>query len=469
MKNIFSRIFISLITAIAVSGFSQNSIKPSSENEEVNLFSNDVAHPCISEAEYKMIENECKKNILLLGLDKVEKSTNSVALQWPVRAANGLNDYSFYHISAYVDLNTATGVIQDNNCGANTYDGHRGTDISTWPYSFLKMDNDMVEVVAAAPGTIIAVHDGEFDKNCSGNSLTANYIMIQHADGSSALYWHMKKNSVTTKTVGQTVVAGEYLGVVGSSGSSSGPHLHFEVRTGTFDANTRIDPFFGSCNSTITTSWWENQKTYKETAIVKASVHATDVVVPGCPNTETLNQGEVFVVPFQGTGLAPGYAKFYIFIRDEISGLNAELKILNPDGSTFNSWVYNSTSNNKTKMWGFSKLLPTTPGIYTFQAQYNGITTSSEFEITTTSGVENGLKNPAFKIFPNPSNGQITIEKQDQTLQKIEIFNVLGKVILESDLLDPKTVIHINESKGLYFYCIKEENTVVCSGKLMVD
>jgi murein DD-endopeptidase MepM/ murein hydrolase activator NlpD len=81
------------------------------------------------------------------------------------------------------------------------------------------MDNNLVEVIAAAPGTILAVHDGEFDRNCTSNSLTANYIMIQHADGSQALYWHMKNVSVTTKTVGQTVTAGEHLGVVGSSGS----------------------------------------------------------------------------------------------------------------------------------------------------------------------------------------------------------------------------------------------------------
>lgn len=467
MKKLFPPIFILLICSFAVNVFSQDILSTTSDDEENNLMVNDAEHPCITEAEYKIIENECNKNIQLLGLDKVKKTKNSVALEWPLQAANGLNDYSYYHISAYVDLNAAAGAIQDNNCGTNTYDAHRGTDISIWPYNFLKMDNNMVEVIAAAPGTIIAVHDGEFDKNCAGNTLTANYIMIQHEDGSSALYWHMKKNSVTTKTVGQTVDAGEYLGVVGSSGSSSGPHLHFEVRTGTFDVNTRVDPFSGACNSTITSSWWANQKSYKETAITKISVNSTDAVVPTCPGTEIPNESNVFAVPFQGIGLAPGYAKFYIFIRDEVSGLNADLKILNPNGSTFNSWTYNSTSNNKTKMWGFSKLLPTNYGIYTFQAQYNGITTSTQFEITATQSV-NIIENSIIKIFPNPSNGKITIEKQNENIQNLIIYNVLGNVILEKDLNDNKTEININ-ANGLYFYKIKIDNQVVSSGKLVVE
>lgn len=469
MKKLFTPIFLLLMSAFPGKAFSQNLKDSTSENEEISLIVNDAEHPCITEAEYEIIENECKKNIELLGLDKIVKSRSAVSLQWPLRAANGLNDYSFYNVSAYVDLNSATGATQDNNCGSNTYDGHRGTDISIWPYNFLKMDKDMVEVIAAAPGTIIAVHDGEFDKNCSGNSLTANYIMIQHQDGSSAMYWHMKKNSVTTKTVGQTVVAGEYLGVVGSSGSSSGPHLHFEVRTGTFDANTRVDPFSGSCNSTIASSWWANQKTYKETAITRISVNTTDAVFPPCPDTEIPNESNVFAVPFQGVGLAAGYAKFYIFIRDEISGLNAELKILNPNGTTFNSWTYNSTANNKIKVWGFSKLLPTTPGLYTFQAQYNGITTSTKFEITNNTQSYNVIENQYFKLYPNPSNGRITIEKTSNKYQRILIYNSMGALILEKNLLDYKTNIFINDSKGLYLFRITDGNQIISSGKFILE
>ncbi|MBK8923793.1 MAG: peptidoglycan DD-metalloendopeptidase family protein [Saprospirales bacterium] len=137
--------------------------------------------------------------------------------------------------------------MTDYNCGARTYDGHQGTDIGIAPFSFYKMDHNQVEVVAAAAGVLLDKADGNFDRNCAVNSLPANYAVVQHPDGSRAFYWHLKKNSVTTKAIGQPVAAGEYLGVVGSSGSSSGPHLHFEVRSGS-TTSTRVDPFAGACN-----------------------------------------------------------------------------------------------------------------------------------------------------------------------------------------------------------------------------
>lgn len=178
--------------------------------------------PCITDQEYAVIEKLISTSHTNHQSNKTDGATPS--LIWPVQAANGIKDCGIYQVSAYVDHNANVGQIQDFNCGTNTYDGHRGTDISTWPFNFIKMDNDLAEVVAAADGTIISVHDGEFDRNCSSNQLTANYVIIEHSDGSKALYWHMKNGSVTKKTVNQTVVAGEHLGMVGSSGSSSGPH-----------------------------------------------------------------------------------------------------------------------------------------------------------------------------------------------------------------------------------------------------
>ena len=192
----------------------------STENKDQN--------PCISPQQYEIIEKECMENIKKYKINPLNKAkVNAVSLSWPLRPSPDLTDCSYYRISAYVDNDPTVGAIKDFNCGTNTYDGPSGTDIATWSYNFYKMDNNLVEVVAAASGTIVNRHDGEFDRNCTSNNLTANYIVIQHSDGSYALYWHMKKNSVTSKTVNQTVVAGEYLGVVGSSGSASGPHLHF--------------------------------------------------------------------------------------------------------------------------------------------------------------------------------------------------------------------------------------------------
>ena len=54
-----------------------------------------------------------------------------------------------------------------------------------------------------------------------------NHVVIKHADGKYTLYAHLSASTVST---GQSVSAGQMIGNVGSTGNSSGPHLHFEVR-----------------------------------------------------------------------------------------------------------------------------------------------------------------------------------------------------------------------------------------------
>ena len=76
------------------------------------------------------------------------------------------------------------------------------------------------EVVAAASGTVVEVS--------SGGSY-GNRIVVQHDDGIQTSYSHLSSTNVS---VGQEVTAGQHIGAVGSTGNSSGPHLHFEVAQG---------------------------------------------------------------------------------------------------------------------------------------------------------------------------------------------------------------------------------------------
>ncbi|MFD9293260.1 peptidoglycan DD-metalloendopeptidase family protein [Streptomyces sp. NPDC060030] len=56
-----------------------------------------------------------------------------------------------------------------------------------------------------------------------------NEVVIQHSDGMYSQYAHLSSLEVST---GQTVTGGQQVGLSGSTGNSTGPHLHFEVRTG---------------------------------------------------------------------------------------------------------------------------------------------------------------------------------------------------------------------------------------------
>ncbi len=74
---------------------------------------------------------------------------------------------------------------------------------------------------------ILAAKDGIVEKVSLGNKGYGNHIIINHEDGTQTLYAHCKKVNVKTN---QKVTQGEQIGLVGSTGDSTGPHLHFEVR-----------------------------------------------------------------------------------------------------------------------------------------------------------------------------------------------------------------------------------------------
>ncbi|MCC7540395.1 MAG: M23 family metallopeptidase [Deltaproteobacteria bacterium] len=174
-------------------------------------------------------------------------------------------------VTAYRDHGGNT----DWNCGSNTYSGHRGTDYGTYG-GWAAVDEGRA-VVAAAEGTVVEAHDGEFDRcttgGCGGGGGWGNYVAVQHADGVITYYAHQRTGSIAV-AVGDWVTCGQHLGFIASSGSSTGPHLHFEPRSG----GTGFEPYgFGGCSDPV--SRWIDQGPYEG--------------LPGtvCPVTDRLPEG----------------------------------------------------------------------------------------------------------------------------------------------------------------------------------
>ena len=80
----------------------------------------------------------------------------------------------------------------------------------------------------------------DVNSTCGGGGY-GNYVILQHNDGSYTLYAHLAQNTVLVEN-GQSVMQGQVIGKVGSSGSSTGGHLHFELRIGGNSSQNTVDP-----------------------------------------------------------------------------------------------------------------------------------------------------------------------------------------------------------------------------------
>ena len=105
-----------------------------------------------------------------------------------------------------------------NSPGGIGSTNHKGTDIGRVGYTS--------SIYAAKSGTVIV---------SQYSSSYGNYVVISHGSGNTTLYAHMSSRKVS---VGQYVNQGDVIGITGSTGNSTGPHLHFEVT----ENGVRVNP-----------------------------------------------------------------------------------------------------------------------------------------------------------------------------------------------------------------------------------
>ncbi len=153
-------------------------------------------------------------------------------------------------VTAYYDH----GSVTDWACGDHTYSGHRGTDIGV---------PRQTPVFAAGGGSVKHRADGYGDGylgNTDGGGF-GNAVAIFHGDGDETIYGHLYAGS-GIPALGATLGCSVQLGGSGTSGNSTGPHLHFETRVGvdeggSYYSGAADDPFAGDCGGPI--SFWTAQ------------------------------------------------------------------------------------------------------------------------------------------------------------------------------------------------------------------
>jgi murein DD-endopeptidase MepM/ murein hydrolase activator NlpD len=302
--------------------------------------------------------------------------TRAPNLQFPVRLRAPSKGFSGHHIANYVDLD-GTAKPKEFTCNSRTYNGHNGTDFVLSPFWWRMMDGKEAEVVAAAPGRIVTKTDGQFDRQCNfGGASAGNYVVIQQDDGYFAYYFHMKKGSVTGRSVGSRVAAGDVLGLVGSSGTSLLPHLHFELRTASTFGGQTIDPFAGTCGARNTL--WKHQPEKLDTEIIRVATHR---IVPPRADLDFCSNPD----PGYSDHFLPG-AKIWVagYVRDQTPTTPLNFKVLRPDGTIFATWTSTPLPQLEPFSYWYSDVtLPLTgaQGRWTAQVQLQGKTVEHVFMV----------------------------------------------------------------------------------------
>ena len=104
---------------------------------------------------------------------------------------------------------------------------------------------DIVCISKASP-KICAVASGTVVVAKAGSTGHGNYVVIQHLSDEGkrfyTLYGHMVNGSIAVAE-GSEVKVGQVLGIMGSTGNSTGPHLHFEVRLNDNTSSNAVNPY----------------------------------------------------------------------------------------------------------------------------------------------------------------------------------------------------------------------------------
>jgi murein DD-endopeptidase MepM/ murein hydrolase activator NlpD len=359
----------------------------------------------------------------------------------------------------YMDHDPTSNLL-DYSSGTHTYDGHTGTDIAL--YDFRAMDRGC-RVLAAAPGTVTQVSTPTpFDRHCDFNwPDDGNWVEVTNADGTYTYYLHLRRSS-TAVQVGDAIQTGHTIGLVGSSGYSTAPHLHFEPGeyNGTYTAR---DPFNGPSNPLP--SLWASQTDYAGDDVLwfsRISVFTEAQVGGSVFNTSYCDvQNGLFTPPQYGAN------EDHLPILVQLQGRQGDpgrIEVRKPDGSL---WAfYDFTLDHKAQfdwMWLYyfwnGNIAPADYGTWSVRA-YSGATLSASSNFTVGASTIYGAR-----LFPKRGRSfRIDGTVQRDTLRRHPItpaltyalLNAPGFVTLQDSVVSVGTTSP-QTTRNLYFQVVASD------------
>ncbi|KQQ03745.1 MULTISPECIES: M23 family metallopeptidase [unclassified Rathayibacter] len=199
----------SLLTAEDVQAQGMASITSDEARDSQSFTTGEVSAETVARDGFGVQERKTQTNVAAIGRTSDSGFTNdpNASVQWPFAVGVPVGDRFGYRNCA--------------GCSVN----HGGTDFNP---------GDGSPIQAIADGVVRTVIDGE-------GSLGVHVIIDHEIDGElvSSVYAHMQHGSAAVSE-GDPVKVGQLLGLVGTTGMSTGPHLHFEIR---LDGTTKVDSY----------------------------------------------------------------------------------------------------------------------------------------------------------------------------------------------------------------------------------
>ena len=249
-------------------------------------------------------------------------------------------------IQNYFDVDPGPGA-RDYACGRLANDGHQGTDFRVRDLAEVARG---VPVLAAAAGEIASLRDGIADgfpdeladRGFQGREC-GNGVVIDHGDGWKTQYCHLRQGSIAVAR-GQSVEAGDQIGLIGLSGLTEFPHLHLTV----WHRERAIDPFMGpeppkGCRVTRTSLWHDGatrQLAYRASGVLNTGFAVAE------PSLRGVEQGGYQDrAPTRRANLW-----FYARLFGLYAGDRQRLRVFGPYGRLVMEWTSEPAPSNET-LW----------------------------------------------------------------------------------------------------------------------